>query len=112
MSKANCILCDKELEFDCEDIFDQETYYIPSINNALVCESVGNYGSTIFDSLDEDEVLQFYICDDCAQRKADKIRYFKIYRLRRTEIKERKTFERFLSDEVELLQEEAENKNS
>jgi len=99
MKKVNCLICNKELEFDYEDIFEKESYYIPGILDGVVCESLGNYGSSVFDPIDEDEILQFYICDECIVKKADKIHYFRVYRTSTTHIKKKATFKEHLSTE-------------
>ncbi len=41
-------------------------------NDAVACNSQGNYGSTVFDSLTGEEQLEFVMCDSCLKDRLDR----------------------------------------
>lgn len=61
-----CFCCDKKLESCGREPDDIQN---PPCD-ATVWQSVGNYGSTVFDGIYSDVVLELYICDDCLKAKA------------------------------------------
>ncbi len=61
-----CIVCDKPLEAFPE--------YILQPNDAVMCRTTGNYGSTVFDPIFTGDTLHFNICDECLVAKSDSIR--------------------------------------
>lgn len=66
-----CIICEKEIKTE----FDLDPNNLNTIQpayDALVCRSYGNFGSTLFDPQDN-EFLQFILCDECAAKKANLI---------------------------------------
>jgi hypothetical protein len=62
MCDLKCIACDKTLN-PCRD----ETPLQPI--GGIMCYSQGNYGSTVFDSIDGSETLHFVLCDACIKKK-------------------------------------------
>lgn len=70
-----CIICDKVIEI--EQVFDNQASDLVShvgiIYGALICRTTGNYGSRVYDSMNSNEFLEFYVCDTCAIVKSDKI---------------------------------------
>ncbi len=52
-----CLICGKRLE-RANETYEQQP------NDGIMCETAGNYGSTVFDSQDG-ERLAFNICDEC-----------------------------------------------
>lgn len=52
-----CLVCGKELERAFRDAEGQPA-------DGVMCETHGNYGSTVYDSMDG-EALAFNVCDDC-----------------------------------------------
>jgi len=71
---VKCISCGKELKGEiCEG-------RVGMLYDGLICETRGNYGSTVFDL--EDGLLQFYLCDKCAVAKGDQIEYQRFERQR------------------------------
>lgn len=66
-----CLVCDKPLETEENEVGD--TLCIFPVYDGVMCRVYGNYGSTKYDPLNEDEVLHFVICDECLVNKADKI---------------------------------------
>ncbi len=85
-----CLVCDKQLEIFEEDVLHSSRYFIPCVGDGIVCESHGNYGSSLFDPIHDNENLQFYICDECVKVKSDKIRWFKTSRIQEIQIIESK----------------------
>jgi len=69
-----CLICDKALEK--EDGVRDDVEGVPSIvYNAVVCGSYGNYGTTVFDPLDRNKRVQFYICDVCFVEKVKRMHF-------------------------------------
>lgn len=66
-----CIICDKELDHVFHqrppNVLGDELLNQPS--DGLVFRSNGNYGSTIFDPINDFESLEIAICDDCIKEK-------------------------------------------
>lgn len=58
-----CIICGKPLERALES-------FEPQPSEGIMCETGGNYGSTIFDSIDGEQ-LAFNICDECMVRAGE-----------------------------------------
>jgi hypothetical protein len=59
-----CLICGKELEPAFKD--GRQPY------GAVMCSTPGNYGSTVFDSINGTQ-LEFNICDECLKERADRI---------------------------------------
>lgn len=57
-----CLVCEREITAD--DL---------GVRDATVWTSHGNYGSTVYDSLDGDTFLEAFVCDGCLVRKRDLI---------------------------------------
>lgn len=53
-----CIICGRRLMRDMDE-------YEAQPRDGVMCETEGNYGSTVFDSCYRGEMLHFNICDDC-----------------------------------------------
>lgn len=82
-----CLVCDKALVSS----FTGETSPKYAPTQALVCVAEGNFGSALFDPLpDERQYLEFYVCDDCAKRRARVI-----WRVRTPYAPPNNTYERF-----------------
>ncbi len=67
-----CICCEKELQ----PVTVDEDCYQPF--DGLVCETFGNYGSTVFDPIEPEyrgSCLMFFLCDSCLTVKKN-IVYF------------------------------------
>ena len=60
---AYCICCEKVLERDKDDIS-----YPPY--GGIYFNSYGNYGSTVFDPMDDGVRLETNVCDECLVKKA------------------------------------------
>ena len=73
--KFVCVICDKQLKEYGKSKKTDNTDVIPALENAIVCRSWGNFGSSIYDPmpLQHEEFLEFYICDNCCKKKAEKI---------------------------------------
>src|SRR4029077_20185561 len=63
----NCIICKTKHEIEYQD----KHGYVHSVYDAVLCDSTGNYGSTVFDPLFGIEKLQFIVCDKCLVERAD-----------------------------------------
>ena len=73
-----CFRCDKQLESCGREPDDIQN---PPCD-ATAWQSVGNYGSTVFDGIYSDVVLELYICDDCLRQKAPSVyQYIKEYKI-------------------------------
>ena len=59
-----CIVCDKLLYRVLDD-------YELQPNDAVMCSTTGNYGSTVFDPMGQ-QTLHFNICDTCIVKLRDK----------------------------------------
>lgn len=77
--KCFCIICDKELELDTYSDL-KKNGSVGMLHGGLICDTTGNYGSTIFDPITSPEKLEFYICDPCMLEKQDKVFYVKTLR--------------------------------
>jgi len=62
-----CLVCGKELEQ-----IDSGSFNHP--NNACACYTHGNYGSCVFDPLNDYHLLEFNVCDECLVKYKDSIR--------------------------------------
>lgn len=60
----HCICCDKELS----PVDKEAAPHQP--RGGIMCSSFGNFGSTVFDSIDHSEELLFLLCDDCLKKQA------------------------------------------
>lgn len=67
----HCLICDKPLETEEAEVGDTLCSF--PVYGGILCQTHGNYGSTKYDPLFEDEILHFVICDECLVKKADKI---------------------------------------
>lgn len=67
--KVNCICCNNELE--AEPVDNPAT--IPSVYDGLIFRSTGNFGSTVFDPITLEEILQVVICDNCVRVKYNRV---------------------------------------
>lgn len=71
-----CLVCDKELGPSINpSIFNDDRPEDIAPNDALVCYSIGNYGSTLYDPFKDADVqkLEFYVCDPCMREKQNKV---------------------------------------
>lgn len=60
-----CICCEKILTpVGGSDL----PWYQPE--DGIVCDTFGNYGSSVFDSLTREESVRFFVCDKCLVKKA------------------------------------------
>ena len=62
-----CFVCEHPLDNDHSDGFGS---VIPGILDATVWRATGNWGSSLFDPLDNDGFLETYICDRCLVKKS------------------------------------------
>lgn len=60
-----CICCEKRLT---PVGGSDEPWYQP--DDGIVCDTFGNYGSAVFDSLTTEESVRFFVCDKCLVKKA------------------------------------------
>lgn len=67
----HCICCDKELEA----VDPTHAPYQPWA--AIIASSFGNFGSTAFDSMQGEEELHFFVCDDCLRKRTHRIYVWK-----------------------------------
>lgn len=65
--KMQCLCCDKPLEPVTTDAPHQP-------NDGVVCDTSGNYGSTVFDAY-FGERLVFFLCDGCLVAKKERVLY-------------------------------------
>jgi len=70
---VKCISCDTFLQDAIPETSEGDPRQQP--NYGLVCYSHGNFGSALFDPMDGASSLEFYLCDECAKKKAEII-YF------------------------------------
>lgn len=89
--KVKCFICGKELEISGYNENDDPTI-IQSLHDGLWFRSSGNYGSTIFDPMDE-QYLEIPICDQCVLNK--KYEATHIHSIRRKSIAKAKPFNPF-----------------
>lgn len=68
-----CLVCDKAVEVDDDHTQFGDCLTIFPVYDGVLCRVYGNFGSTKYDPLNEDEVLHFVVCDECLVAKADKI---------------------------------------
>jgi hypothetical protein len=73
MEKVKCICCNKTLEHDSCEIHQYTNN--GCLYGGLICHVSGNYGSSVFDPIDNDNYLELYICDDCITIHAQKIKH-------------------------------------
>jgi hypothetical protein len=64
-----CLVCDREIVADNLGVHD-----------ATIWTSHGNYGSTVYDPLNEETFLEACVCDDCLVRKKALIEEVKVRR--------------------------------
>lgn len=57
-----CLICAKDIA-TASDI----------AHHAVIWETTGNYGSTVFDQVDGSAFLMTYVCDDCMEERQDRI---------------------------------------
>ena len=69
MNKCICICCDKKLDAELSD----NPVVISPVYGGIIFRSTGNYGSSIFDPITEEEILQIVICDDCIRNKIKRV---------------------------------------
>jgi len=97
----HCIVCGKSLETEENEVGD--TLCIFPVYDGVMCRIYGNYGSTKYDPLNEDEILHFVLCDECLVKKADKIQREQFVRLAlapnkiEKKIKVRESFSKYLA---------------
>jgi hypothetical protein len=97
--KAICIRCDKELQ---RSKWADLGLDDPPLGG-IYLSSYGNYGSTIFDSYDDHERLECYLCDECLKANSEKIyvqnknEFVTIEEVRRLEVR---TLKEKLNDNV------------
>lgn len=65
-----CIICECDIETDKHDI----------VYDATIWSTTGNYGSTIYDPMEEGTKLEAYICDRCLIRKKSLLEEVKFHR--------------------------------
>lgn len=71
---VNCFKCDRPLELDPGTGYDS----IGMLFDGTIWQSYGNYGSTLFDSVSENEgKLEMYVCDECMKAKKEAIVHLK-----------------------------------
>ena len=71
-----CFRCTKEIKFDDRTPNNELATRWPIIYDALHFDATGNYGSTVFDPLEEPGrtvSLQILICDRCLTKNTDKV---------------------------------------
>lgn len=82
-----CIVCGVELDHAAGGFTYPETEIIVSQpNNGVAFSTSGNYGSTLFDSIDGKERLEIVVCDECIRNNRDRTRILKILRESRYDI--------------------------
>lgn len=65
-----CIVCGANCE-ELGPVTNSKT--IPAIDSGIVCRSTGNYGSTEYDVMHGDELIEFIVCDKCLVEKGKDI---------------------------------------
>ena len=71
---CECLVCKKILEIEGDD----RNSTIPMVYSGIACRADGNYGSTIFDPIDKQEFLRFFICDECLKERAGLVEHFEV----------------------------------
>lgn len=61
----SCIVCHKALVNEI-DLADNQP------RDGVVCNTHGNYGSRVYDSLNANEYLEFNVCDDCLVKASNR----------------------------------------
>lgn len=85
VNHVNCLICDCELEFKPSE----NPMVINSLDGGLWFMASGNYGSTLFDPINEEKYLQIAICDKCVKKNQDKVSHiFNIRSEKTAEIEE------------------------
>jgi hypothetical protein len=77
MHTLTCVCCGVVLT----PVFEENDCFQP--NEGIICSSEGNYGSTRFDPITEEErgdTLLFFLCDDCLVERRDSIFLVKVKR--------------------------------
>ncbi len=88
----HCFCCDRVMETESTD----NPIIIHPVYDGLIFRATGNFGSTIFDPITEEEILQVIICDDCVKRNAKRVTH--IYNIVRDITADDKSLE-FMEDE-------------
>lgn len=88
IKNVKCFVCGKELKMPWYDEKDEQTTIQP-LDDGLWFRSTGNYGSTIFDPMDE-QYLEISICDKCILDKKDEVKH--IHNIRRKSTSEANPF--------------------
>lgn len=73
MTLVPCFVCGKEMER-------VESDHPMQSLHGVVCESHGNYGSSVLDG----DHVEFLVCDDCFQERRDKVRLVVVHTPRPT----------------------------
>ena len=77
LKKIKCFCCGKELEIDWYESYRDEPDILVPVYDGLWFESAGNYGSTIYDPIDNDsrrkDRIRIVICDECVTKKKDEV---------------------------------------
>jgi len=73
-----CFCCDKKMEVEEPD----NPICIHPVYDGLIFRATGNYGSTLFDPITIEEILQVIICDECVKGRAKRVKH--LYNLKRT----------------------------
>jgi hypothetical protein len=70
-----CFACGKQMKtaFGESDAFDPHEIPLLSPNDGIYFKSLGNYGSTVYDPLNDHEYLHIIVCDECLKKNADRI---------------------------------------
>lgn len=71
---TKCVVCDQELKMHEEKSRPEKLEHWGMLSGGIICRSRGNYGSTLYDPMDVDEYIEFYLCDECIKSNAKKIR--------------------------------------
>ena len=77
MPERRCLICGNAIRV-----------HDDGLHNATVWRSSGDYGSTVYDSIADDQFLEVVICDDCIVEKNDLIEEVVVRRT--TEVVERR----------------------
>jgi len=67
---GHCIVCDKKIKTGTpmNSILSWSIAW-----GGVMFHSDGNFGSTTYDNIDEQEYIQIFVCDECMKKKAKKI---------------------------------------
>jgi len=70
-----CFACGKKMEpaFNESDAFDPHEIPLLSPSSGTYFKSLGNYGSTVFDPINDHMYLHMVICDDCLKAHKDRV---------------------------------------